>query len=335
MSPFSVSLEGTARVAVVGSTTMCGTRLRQMLAECGVPGSRVELYAAADASEPILSEFDGEARLIQTPDLDDLLSRDIVFLCETGALVDRVVDRAATAVVAIDAANVRPAGVDATLVHMDVNPQAAAGPRGLFAIPHDVSTLLVDLLYPLERELGLAEVVATVLRPVSDFGEEGIEELRDQTVRLLNFTEPQAEVFGRQLAFNVLPQSAAPDGGESIETRVATEVGSLLGWVDRRITVGLAVAPVFFGHCLSLRLRLGREVTADRLREVLMNAGLSATHDGAARLTPMDVSSEEGVHVSEVEDDGRGGFRIWAVAGGVHRRNAELAVRLAAALCDL
>ena len=45
--------------------------------------------------------------------------------------------------------------------------------------------------------------------------------------------------------------------------------------------------------------------------------------------------TEEGIHVSEVSDDGRGGFRIWAVAGGVHRRNAELAVRLAAAVCDL
>ena len=42
MSPLSASPQGTARVAVVGSTTLRGTRLRQMLAESGVPGSRVE-----------------------------------------------------------------------------------------------------------------------------------------------------------------------------------------------------------------------------------------------------------------------------------------------------
>lgn len=335
MSPLSASPQGTARVAVVGSTTLLGTRLRQMLAESGVPGSRVELYSAVDASEPILSEYDGEARLIQTPDLDEVLSRDLVFLCERGGLVARIVERAASAITAIDVANARAAGTDVTLAHMDVNPRAVAGPPGLFAIPHELSTLLVDLLYPLERELGLADVVATILRPASDFGDEGVEELRDQTVRLLNFTDPQTELFGRQLAFNVLPQSVSPDGGESIENRVATEVGSLIGWADRRMTVGLAVAPVFFGHCLSLCLRFGREVTSDRLREVLMNAGLSATNDGADRLTPMDVSSEDGIHVTEVSSDGRGGFRIWAVAGGVHRRNAELAVRLAAALCDL
>jgi aspartate-semialdehyde dehydrogenase len=218
---------------------------------------------------------------------------------------------------------------------MDVNPRAAVAGPALFAVPHDISTLLVDLFHPLERELGLVEVVVTILRPVSDFGEEGIEELRDQTVRLLNFAEPRAEVFGRQLAFNVLPQAAAPDAGESIETRVGTEVGSLLGWTDRRLSVGLAVAPVFFGHCLSLRVRFAREVSVERLREVLTNSGLSSTDDGASRLTPMDVSSEDGIHVSAIRDDGRGGFGIWAVAGGVHRRNAELAVRLAATVCDL
>lgn len=335
MSPFSANPTGAARVAVVGSTTTDGTLVRQVLADSGVPGSRVELYSAADASEPILSEYDGEARLIQTPDLDELLSRDVVFLCETGELVTRVLDAAVSATAAIDVANVRSSRVNAPLLHMDVNPQAAVGPHGLFAIPHQISTLLVDLLYPLERELGLAEVVATILRPASDFGEEGIEELRDQTVRLLNFADPQTEVFGRQLAFNVLPQAAAPDRTEPIEARVAAESADLLGWDDLRMTVGMAVVPVFLGHGLSLWLRFGRDVTAERLREVLMNAGLSTTNDGAARLTPMDASSEDGVHVSEVAGDGRGGFRVWGVAGGVDRRNAELAVRLASAVSDL
>ena len=236
---------------------------------------------------------------------------------------------------AIDVANARKAGLQATLVHMDVNPKAAGALRGLFAVPHDLSTLLVDLLYPLEKELGCTEVVATILRPASDFGEEGIEELRDQTIRLLSFAETKAEVFGRQLAFNVLPQSMLPDGCESIENRVATEVADLLGWTDRGLTLGLAAAPVFFGHSLSLSLRFAREVDVERLRGVLQNAGLSSTEDDVSRVTPMDVSSEQGVHVAEVSDDGRGGFRMWAVAGGAHRRNAELAVRLAAALCDL
>lgn len=335
MSPLSASPTGTARAAVLGSTSSCGTRLRQVLAEIGVPGSRVDLYTAAEAEEPIISEYDGEARLIQKPDLDEVLSRDVVFLCEAGELVARVVDRAASATAAIDLANARSAGSKARLVHMDVNPEEASESRGLFAVPHDLSTVLVDLLQPLQRHLDCTEVVATILRPASDFGEDGIEELRDQTVRLLNFAEPRAEVFERQVAFNVLPQSLLPDGGQAVERRVAHEVAGLLGWADSRLTVALAVAPVFFGHSLSLRMRFARETTADRLRRVLRDEGLSGADDEPSRLTPMDVSSEQGVHVADVSDDGRGGFRMWGVAGGAHRRSAELAVRLAAALCDL
>ena len=141
MSPLSASPTGTARAAVLGSTTSCGTRLRQMLAEFGVPGSRVDLYAAVDSAEPILSEYKGEARLVQKPDLDELLSRDVVFLCETGKFVEGVADRVASVTAAIDVANARKAGLQATLVHMDVNPKAAGAPRGLFAVPHDLSTL--------------------------------------------------------------------------------------------------------------------------------------------------------------------------------------------------
>ena len=47
-----------------------------------------------------------------------------------------------------------------------------------------------------------------------------------------------------------------PDSSDSPE--VATEVGSLLGWVDRRMTVGLAVAPGFFGQGLKAETMLGK-----------------------------------------------------------------------------
>ena len=80
---------------------------------------------------------------------------------------------------------------------MDVNPDAAKEHDGRLAVPHPVAILLADLLAPLERELGLRDAVAVVLRPAADFGQDGIEELREQTVRLLNFSEiPSATLVG-------------------------------------------------------------------------------------------------------------------------------------------
>ena len=60
MSRRVINRNGTARAAVVGATTGDGTRLREALAESGVPGSRVDLYAPV-GGEALISEYAGEA----------------------------------------------------------------------------------------------------------------------------------------------------------------------------------------------------------------------------------------------------------------------------------
>src|SRR5262245_50992417 len=70
-----------ARVAVIGAESPCGAFLREALAEQGVPGSRVDLFGATHG-EAVLSEYDGEARLIQEPDPRELGGHDLVFLCD-------------------------------------------------------------------------------------------------------------------------------------------------------------------------------------------------------------------------------------------------------------
>ena len=334
MNRLSVRPPGTARVAVLGSSSDCGASLRKALAEFGMPGSRVDLFNSMEEDEPVISEYDGVARLIQQPDIAQIASRDLIFLCERGKIVEQVVGM--TSATVIDLADARPRGERPTVVHMDINPEAAHEHHGMLAVPHDLSTLLSDLLHPLEQTLGCVEVVAIILRPAADFGEPGVEELRQQTVRLLNFASPPSEVLGRQLAFNLLPQAVLPDGGESLAQRVAAEVGELLGWGENRLAVRLVGAPVFYGHTAELRVRLAHEVTTDRVREVLDEAGFAASATGEdARMTPMDVSQVRDTCVAEVVADGTGGFWLSAVSGEAHARGAELAVRLAGAVCDL
>jgi aspartate-semialdehyde dehydrogenase len=323
---------GGARVALIGSGSTCGQVVRRALIDFGVSGSRVDLYGVTHAKEPVIGEYDGEARLIQTPELEDLAARDLIFLCESGAVVDELVELHGANVTIVDVAHARPAGKPATIVHMDVNPSAAVHQGGLLAVPHDLSTLLVDLLHPLESEFGCEDVAGFVLRPASDLGQAGIDELRRQTLELLSFTSPEAKVFGRQLAFNIVPQVVVP--GNGFEPRVADEVGCLLGWNEKRLALSAAYAPVFFGHTVQLRLRTTGDASAERIRAVLDGAGLIPKGD-EPRSTPIDVSTEQGRYVANVADDGAGGFWLWAVAGETHVRNAELAVRLADALCGL
>ncbi|HXV75453.1 MAG TPA: Asd/ArgC dimerization domain-containing protein [Candidatus Polarisedimenticolaceae bacterium] len=323
-----------ARVALVGSGSSYGHVVRQALVDFGVPGSRVDLYGVAVGDEPVISEYAGEARLIQQPEVGELTSRDVVFLCEAGGVVDDLFGSSNCAHVSIvDVVHARPAGRPARLVHMDVNPAAAtAGDTRVLAVPHDLSTLLVDLLHPLDAEFGCEEAIAFVLRPASDAGQSGVDELRRQTVGLLNFASTPTEVFGRQLAFNIVPQSEVGESG--VESRIAEEVATLLGWDRRRLSLSLGFAPVFFGHTVQLRVRTERSSSAEALRAVFALAGLVPDADDP-RTTPMDVSTEKRRCISRVADDGSGGYWLWAVAGEARVRNAELAVRLADAVCAL
>lgn len=323
-----------SRIAVVGASTSAGSRLREELVRFGVPGSRVDLYGATQG-EALLSEYDGEARLIQEPEPAEIGKHDVVFICEHGELASSIARAAPRDSLVIDLVGGLNGEGPHPLVHPGINPGAARGHHGCLAVPHPLSILLVEILEPLERELGLDEVVAVVLRPASDFGEPGIDELREQTVRLLNFAEMPVDTFGRQLAFNIIPQRRLPVDPPGLQHRVARDVAELLDWDRDRLTLRLLAAPVFYGHCVQLRVRCRREVTVSRIEEVLADRSVTLPSADGAGFTPMDVSSERTTSLFAIEEDGLGGFWLQAVAGEADAKGAEQAVRLADELCGL
>ena len=332
MSPPSASGNGSARVAVVGAPTAAGSRLREALVEHGVPGAQVDLYGGT-RGEVVISEYDGEARMIQEPEPAEVARHEVIFICEESDVTDGIVAAAGPGTFVIDMLGSLAARVGAPRVHMDINPDVVPSSGGrCFAVPHPLTLLLAELLHPLDRELGLAEVIAVVLRPASDFGEQGLEELRDQTVRLLSFAEVPVRTFGRQLAFNVIPQTELAAGEPSLEAQITGEIGELLGWRESHLTVRLLTVPLFHGHGLQLRFRLERDTTPEEVRGVLERAGLSDPEAAGRPATPLEVTGQTRTSLSDPAEDGLGGFWLWVVAGETAARGAAQAVRLAAYL---
>jgi aspartate-semialdehyde dehydrogenase len=323
-----------ARIAVIGAVSTDGSRLRQQLAVFGVPGSRVDLFGGT-CGETVISEYDGEARLVQEPEPEEITGYDLIFLCESGESARRCMTAAPPDALVIDLVGSSPGDARPPLIHLDVNPDAAREHGGVLQVPHPVALLLAELLDPLERKLGLSEVIAVVLRPASDFGADGVEELRQQTVRLLNFTEVPVKTFGRQLAFNLIPQARLLSDGPQLEARITEDVGEILGWSRNHLTLRMLMAPVFYGHALQMRLRFNSETTVDGIVGVLREAGFSVAAENDERATPMDVSGERTTNLYEVVEDGMGGYWIMAVAGELGDRSAEHAVRVADSLLGL
>jgi aspartate-semialdehyde dehydrogenase len=331
----SAEQRGTARIAVLGADTVAGHLVRHELEQRHVPGGRVDLFGVA-RDEPLIGEYDGEARLIQQPDPRELQGHDVVFVCQDGSDTDRLAAELARSALVIDTVGPRADEADRPLVHMGVNAPTDRRPVGRVAVPHPLSILLVDLLHPLESAHGIHEATAVVMRPAADFGDAGVEELRQQTVRLLNFEPAPREVFGQQLAFNLIPQRILPGEEAGLENRLVDEVARLLSAPQARLAVRLVAAPIFYGHAVSVRLAFRQPATAEQAIEALAAGGHIRTPPGAEHQTPLQAAgAEAAITVADVGEDGLGGLWLWAVVGEAQAAAARHAVRLADALADL
>jgi aspartate-semialdehyde dehydrogenase len=314
------------KIALLGASTLDGVRVREALEQARVPGRLVDLFDHSD-EEMLLGEYAGEARVIQNPDVEEIAGHRVVLLCGAGPSVERLAARAGELLV-IDVVGALPEGSAARLAGPAVGEGGDA--RGLLRVPHPLALVLADLLRPIDHGPGIEEVVAVVLRPAADYGQQGVDELRQQTVRLLNFVEMPVDTFGRQLAFNIVPELGLSCAVPGQEARISRQVAELLGWDRERLALRFLAAPLFFGHAVELRLRTGNGAGVEDIRDALRNGGLDPEAGAGPRIsTPMDVADERELRVGDLTPDGLGGFWLWAVAGRSGTRAAEIAVGLA------
>lgn len=327
-----------ARIAITGAAGALGRAIRDRVAERKVPAEQVALLEHP-SDEAIISEYAGQPILIGALEPESLSDQDLVFLCgpaKESAICLGWRRKAGALFVDLSggAASVLP---EAPVVNTRVNPEALEARPGTVIAPHPVSYALSSALAPLERAIGIETVEAVVLRPVSDFGEPGIEELQRQTVSLLNFTGYPIDVFGRQIAFNLLPQSAldARERALALEGRIAGEVTRVLGWAAPKMTLKALVVPIFHGHGLLVHVEPSRAVDAGSVAKILSGAsGLSVGSGRGKAVSPVELTEGEEIRIVELASDGlpEGGIWLWILGsdlqGGAARNAVEIAGRV-------
>ena len=322
-----------AHVAVFEATTLLAKGVKEQLVSRSFPTASVRLFTSRTDPDANLSEFAGEAMLVTAPDIDTLGSLDIAFLCgspEEGALYLDWPER--KGFVAIDLTSAASVRQEAPLVNAAVNPEAIPKGPGLIATPHPAAQILSSLLTPVRQGCGLEEASAIVFQPASATGDEGIEELYQQTLGLLNFRDLPQGVFGRQLAFNLIPSGAYGEAavpGGALPARVEEEVLRIAGG-GFRLAVETVLAPVFHGHAILARLRLPAGASRQELMAALKGSGevrLAGARDPA---TPVEQAGKAGILIAEPRPAGEPrSFWIWAVADNLISGTALNAVRIA------
>ncbi len=312
-------------LAVIEPNTLTGTELRQELRQHRELWTEVRLLSReSDEETATLSELDGAA-LVQPLSATQLAGVDLMFVCghyDEAAPPWALAEPGTTTILVTPEATPE----DGVSVVSGVNPETAAA-GGLLVSPHPAVVLLALLLHPL-RSLGIREAAAWLVQPATVHGRPGMDELMEQTRALLAFAdEKPTEVFGRQLAFNLLPT------GGSTATLAEETAGLLGGAVTPAIEI--VQGAVFHSFTASLLVGFEEDPGAGAIGEALATHPFLEPHeaDGVSGPGPIAAAGSKRVLLGPVApaDGPPGRYWLRAVMDNLTRGGAVNALEIAAA----
>jgi aspartate-semialdehyde dehydrogenase len=261
---------------------------------------------------------------------------DLAFFCGRSALSERYAQAAAAHAWVIEGSAAFRSREEVPLVAADVNPQVleTIGERGLIALPGSASVALATALAPLHRLAGLTRVEVATYHAVSGSGRGAMDELAGETVAMLSGKKARGRAFGRQIAFNVIPQVDAldADGASREERRLWEETRRVLNLPALEVNVTAVRVPVFFGHSLAVHAAFERPLSlGDALNVLQRGTGLRVIDpDSIAEFpTPATLAIEpDQVYVGRIRADltRDRGLNFWVVADNVRKCAAHNAV---------
>ena len=331
------------RVAVVGVSSLIGEAVVDELRARKMNFS--ELHALDDernVGRPVNSEDGAES--VKAPAVGDVaafdFSRvDLVFFCGRAALSERYAEAAAVHAWVIDGSAAFRARADVPLVAADVNPEALneVGTRGLIALPGSASVALATVLAPLHALAGLKRADVATYQAVSGSGRGAMDELAGETVAMLSGKKPKGRAFGRQIAFNVIPQvdTIEPNGVSREERRLWEETRRVLNLPGLAVNATAARVPVFFGHSLAVHASFERPLTlADAASMLQRSIGIALIEADSTQEFPTPATlamAPDKVYVGRLRGDLTRdcALNFWVVADNVRKCAAHNAVSVA------
>lgn len=327
------------RVAIVGAASLKGKELKEVLEERLFPVNKLALLDDDEALGQ-LTDYDGDPTFVRSIAPDTFTESDLVFFASTAGAFTRLhwPQAAAGPAALIDLSHALldvPEAVVRVPFLDNVLPPVPASARRWFIAPHAAAIVLLTVLARLNAAFRLRHVVANVFEPVSERGVAGLEELQEQTVRLLSFHEFPRDVFDAQVAFNLLPRYGTESLArlEEVEDIIRREIERCAPALADRLALRLIQAPVFHSHCFSIFVELEEPCEVSAVERALQGERLAVLTQEEAPAAAVDVAGREDIVAGPVLRDLKRprSFWLWLVADNL-RLSARTAVEIAEAL---
>jgi aspartate-semialdehyde dehydrogenase len=325
-------------VAVAGATGAVGNEMLKILEEQNFPVASLKLLASSRSAGKTL-DFRGKSLSVEELREDSFEGVDIA-LFSAGASTSRKFAPVAaeSGCLVIDNSSAWRMDPEVPLVVPEVNPHAVADYRnkGIIANPNCSTIQMVVVLKPIYDTVGIERVVVSTYQAVSGTGKAAMEELSDQTRRLLSLQEVTPEVYPYRIAFNCFPHIGGflENGYTEEEMKMVHETQKIMEAPEIRISATTVRVPVFYGHSEAVNIQTSRKLSAKEARVLLFQApGVRVMDNPDERIYPMplDAAGVNETLVGRIREDIsiENGLDLWIVADNIRKGAALNTVQIA------
>lgn len=323
------------QVAVVGATGAVGQAMLSILAERQFPVGKVFALGSERSAGQHVS-FGSVELVIEDLANFDFSQAHIALFSAGGSISEKYAPIAAKAgCVVIDNSSYFRMDPDVPLIVPEVNPEAISAykKKNIIANPNCSTIQMVVAMAPIYQRYGITRVNAATYQSVSGSGRQGIEELEQQTLALLQGKAPEMAVYNHPIAFNVLPEIDVLEnnGYTKEEMKMVNETRKIFN--DNNISVNPTAVrvPVFYGHSEALHIETKDAFEFKELMALLRIAPGVVLMEAGYPTAMEEGSGSDAVYIGRVRRDisHKKGINLWVVADNLRKGAALNAVQIA------
>jgi len=323
-------------IAIVGATGNVGRKLLEVIEKLNFQFSELHLIASDKSIGKKITFKNKTYSIVGLSDFDFSKVK-IAFFSAGSAIAEKWAPIAAKKTIVIDNSKYFRMYKDIPLVVPEVNADTLKNYKNKNIIANaNCSTIqLVLALKPLHDKFGIRRVIVSTYQSVSGAGNAHVNELKEQSKKVLDKEKVSSKNFTKQMAFNVIPHidTFMEDRYTKEEWKMTVETKKIL---DPSISLSATCVrvPVFVGHSESVNVEFNKNVNAEKIRECLKKAPgckvVDETKDGGY-ITPVESCGEFVTYISRIRDDQtqKNSINMWVVSDNLLKGAALNAVQIA------
>jgi len=323
-------------IAIVGATGNVGKKLLEVIEKLNFQFSELYLIASDKSVGKKITFKNKSYSVVGLSDFDFSKVK-IAFFSAGSAIAEKWAPIAAKKTIVIDNSKHFRMDKDIPLVVPEVNADSLKNytNKNIIANANCSTIQLVLALKPLHDQFKIKRVIVSTYQSVSGAGNAHMNELEEQSKKVLDKQKVSSKNFTKQIAFNVIPHidTFMEDRYTKEEWKMTVETKKIL---DPNISISATCVrvPVFVGHSESVNVEFNSEVNAKKIRECLEKAPgckvVDETKDGGY-ITPVESSGDFATYISRIREDRtqKNSINMWVVSDNLLKGAALNAVQIA------